>query len=623
MSSRQTLYRGLQAVVLGVCFLLHLPLSFFGNISSGLDPSWQVGLHLIHQQALRFGTEVVFTYGPLGFLSTRLPFDGVKPWLLGSDLLLFGSIAVLYCELFRRVRAWSGVALIAVISVCYSELSYFIDLSFCQLLLAVFFLLLHATGGRSYLLGLACLLAVSGFFIKMNTGLIGLGLMLCGCSILALHRRQQMRLYISAGVLMLILVFLGAWTLNVNLLAYVRTSLQLVDGYNDAMGFSPSGLGLAPYVWGGVGLSAFGLLVLGFHLPRLLADPPQLLAGLCVAVLNFILFKQAFVRADAHVYIFYNYITAILGIGFLFLKGRQRWCLLPVLLLAISASLWIKRDSISLQRIPSRLAGSRDYFVELLDRSDASGRKHIHNQANFLSPQLRARIASRSVDILPWEIAYAFYEGLNYAPRPVIQSYAAYTPGLDQINAGYFLSDRAPEFALVGGYCIDGRYCFFEESKTKLALLRRYKLIARSRQDLLLKRRDLPLMMATREIRTGELAFGEQLELPQSGQFLMLELHPQYSWLGRLARFFYQPSELRMKFNLVNGLQRDYRVIKPMLEGGVFVGGLMETLSDLGHFFRRQPEDFRAFSNITLEANQRWQFNPTMTYRIYELSIAD
>jgi len=38
----------------------------------GLDPSWQTGLYLAAHEHLRFGPEVVYTYGPLGFLEFPL-----------------------------------------------------------------------------------------------------------------------------------------------------------------------------------------------------------------------------------------------------------------------------------------------------------------------------------------------------------------------------------------------------------------------------------------------------------------------------------------------------------------------------------------------------------------------
>jgi len=39
-----------------------------GNPSSGLDFSWTYGINLAAEQGLIFGREVLFSYGPFGYL---------------------------------------------------------------------------------------------------------------------------------------------------------------------------------------------------------------------------------------------------------------------------------------------------------------------------------------------------------------------------------------------------------------------------------------------------------------------------------------------------------------------------------------------------------------------------
>ena len=48
----------------------------FETPGPGVDASWNAGLAMAVEQGLHFGRDVVFTYGPLGFLSTPLPFVG-------------------------------------------------------------------------------------------------------------------------------------------------------------------------------------------------------------------------------------------------------------------------------------------------------------------------------------------------------------------------------------------------------------------------------------------------------------------------------------------------------------------------------------------------------------------
>src|SRR5919112_2457991 len=59
-----------------VVFVLSWPVASI-DAEAGLDPSWQIGLHQAVHQGLDFGPEMLFTYGPLGFLTQPIL---VWPW---------------------------------------------------------------------------------------------------------------------------------------------------------------------------------------------------------------------------------------------------------------------------------------------------------------------------------------------------------------------------------------------------------------------------------------------------------------------------------------------------------------------------------------------------------------
>lgn len=57
-----------------------------------LDPSWIVVLHLAFLDGLAFGQDIVFTYGPWGFVATRIYVPGTFGWLLLWWIVLAASI---------------------------------------------------------------------------------------------------------------------------------------------------------------------------------------------------------------------------------------------------------------------------------------------------------------------------------------------------------------------------------------------------------------------------------------------------------------------------------------------------------------------------------------------------
>jgi hypothetical protein len=65
----------------------------------GVDPSWTAGLAMATKEGLHFGTQVVFTYGPLGFL------DGLT-WYGDLAVLAFFYSAALYVG-FSVALVWA------------------------------------------------------------------------------------------------------------------------------------------------------------------------------------------------------------------------------------------------------------------------------------------------------------------------------------------------------------------------------------------------------------------------------------------------------------------------------------------------------------------------------------
>ncbi|GCL40117.1 hypothetical protein SR1949_52510 [Sphaerospermopsis reniformis] len=53
-------------ILTGYCFIIFLPLPYGINI--GLDPSWQYAISYASSEKLTYGKDIIFTYGPLGYL---------------------------------------------------------------------------------------------------------------------------------------------------------------------------------------------------------------------------------------------------------------------------------------------------------------------------------------------------------------------------------------------------------------------------------------------------------------------------------------------------------------------------------------------------------------------------
>jgi hypothetical protein len=68
----------------------------------GLDPSWKLGATFTHVQGLTYGDDIVFNYGPLGFVSA--PMVGGGRWFLLGIVGLAALAGIIAVSLFGSLR---------------------------------------------------------------------------------------------------------------------------------------------------------------------------------------------------------------------------------------------------------------------------------------------------------------------------------------------------------------------------------------------------------------------------------------------------------------------------------------------------------------------------------------
>jgi hypothetical protein len=141
----------------------------------------------------------------------------------------------------------------------------------------------------------------------------------------------------------------------------------------------------------------------------------------------------------------------------------------------------------------ARTFGSPDFFapVELFlgknDRLQAHQRFLRDFRNKFPLPAIKG-----SVDVYPSNQAIVLAHGLDYRPRPVIQSYSAQTPELAGLNAAFLRGDRAPENIFFEVKTIDGRFPSADDGLSWPELLTRYEVMERTGNFLRLQRRAKP-----------------------------------------------------------------------------------------------------------------------------------
>src|SRR5258706_13774741 len=112
------------------------------------DPAWCGVLTYAHQHHLQFGTQIVFTFGPFGFLIAPYFFGQPTGLLISVNLVLSFIIAFGLCLLAWRLNRWWRCVTIAAFVILMGILDPRADVAFAIGFSSWAFLCFRATGRR-------------------------------------------------------------------------------------------------------------------------------------------------------------------------------------------------------------------------------------------------------------------------------------------------------------------------------------------------------------------------------------------------------------------------------------------------------------------------------------------
>ena len=572
----------------------------FGKPDLCLDQSWHTALNLALERSLVFGDDFVFTYGPLGFLSTRTQI-GIDPiYLLLFDVFVIVNIIVI---LRYSWRVHPGATSIAI-SLLFCYLAPFGDTSFKLLVIMIFWLQLaiHRFGARFFVVPF--IVALVSFFIKLNTSFLAIFIFyLYFAGSILVHRKANAGQILLAA-LMPVSLLLCAYLLNVNLTAYTSTGLELIGKYNDAMNFI--GWQAAKYTLF-IAIAAITSLIVFFWLFwRDKTCWRRLTTLFTFGLVIFVLYKQSVVRADVyHLFTFFYFAPVIWLFYLLFHKPASPRANLIVatgsVLTVLIGVLPLRHSTEAGDFNPFR---SINYFSQLAIGTD--DREKIKIADSFKLPdEIRSIIGRRGVDIIPWNVDLIYFNDLNYRPRPVFQSYVAYSGALMELNRRMYEGPDAPEFIIFSDETVDGRYGFFDDMGAKVAIFEHYDVRSRfdfgNNEYLLLQRAPGGRRVAVGDPTNRTISMNQEYFVENSDMSYLAKINIDYSCLGNVSRVLYQPLSLQIVFTLTDGTVREHRAVVPILEGGVIINPLVETTADYELFFRGENEKLKKVRSFRLE----------------------
>ena len=561
------------STALFIWYLLFYVLLPIPAVRPGLDESWRAFLTWAFEHGKQFGTEVIFTYGPWGFLLEPRGTASIYPWQVLGRLVLAiaGSSGIVLLGLSwirSAMRRWIWAAVIVIIaepSVLVPVLLFLgtipsgVEFRWKRPVLMLI----------AFAAGLAACTKFSCFLLVAT--LMPLMVMRKGLAIIA---------SITGASFLLFWVVAGQGVSNLS--AFVSQSIEIARGYSSAMVTG------RPWIELLLALLVCGLPLLQFA--RRIMPPVSFERLGCfgwLAACELLIFRHSLIRNDpSHLYMALVGVGVPIGILLIPLQGGtsrvwpSKWTAVYSILLlgALAGTLSLTRGAV--------WAGTT-VFLESFRLYPVYARE----LPSLLARNRPVPVDAGSIDVFPGELSYAIRNGLPLRNRPVIQAYSAYTKSLCETNAAFLEGQNAPEAIYFALAAIDDHYPTMEDSLAWRSLLTHYAPSSVADGYLVLKHRERPTGYELRPILDRSIRTDESLDVPGvPGGLVWAELQVQRTFMGRLLDLLYRKEKMVLRVETARRTL-DFRLLDETTAGGFLLSPWVSSQISMLEIF--QPESHR------------------------------
>ncbi|MGH8289915.1 MAG: hypothetical protein ACREV7_12975 [Steroidobacteraceae bacterium] len=567
-----------------------------------LDTSWAWMMGYALQHHLQWGKSVVFTYGPLGFLTHSYFYSDHTLWALAATARLTSWFAfgLAFACILRRLapdnrpsrRTPAAVAIGWTIGATFLHLS-----AQCAVLGVLLLVLAMAEEDRAAVTvesALSGALLALGALIKATALIVSLFALLVYPALWWYTGRRQRALSSSLlPLLSFLLAFCALWSLASqsfsHLPDYIRGTWEIVRGYTPAMSITGLGIQIISAL---LILALFAGALMGFHVGGRKVRVAQclLLGGVA-----FWAWKEGFTRQDwgyvLHPMTFYGIVLVIASAGTVLVSQEKSRYLTVCIYGAYAVALWCSIQGHPTQRLS--YVSVRDNYERYLTLISSQSRRVAEQRSQGLAIQRQFSLRNdvlnavghASVNVIPSSLMIVQGYDMHLVASPVIQTYSVYTPYLDQMNASQIWDGRSADKVVYNYSSAGGRYPTFDEPATFRALLTCYRTEYAGSPYAVLSHVTCGSvgMSAAEEPQEG--AFGSWIVVPRQASYAAIGVHT--TLIGHVMNVFFKADYVRILFRLADGsVKGPYRFIYPVAGDGLFVR----------YFIGRQSEAVRLFS---------------------------
>lgn len=582
------LARTIVAVLTGLLIVL-LQVNINPGFGSAVDDGWQHVLTWGISHGAQWGTQLVFTYGPLGFLMPGVAFDPATYWptLILQHIFAIATALLVVVNL-RALPLGAGVALLlATIVLGWSwSTSSALMIVYPLAMLTLERAVRRGTmaRGRIHLL-VAALAAYASLLplIKFSTFPLWLAWLPLGA---VLTWRSYDRVlpitFVLVSVAIPIIAWLACGQQLANLPRFVSNSWHMAVHYGAAMQGDPT----EPVS----DLVALGATLFGIACTTVLAwrernITQRIVVCAMVGVTLSLAYRAGATRADAaHLMIVWSMcawcaplLAGMLGEESPARSGRNSVSIFVLALLALSLpAISGAYPSDILRQMYSghqtfayasqRIAAIR-HPIQTYNRELA---RWTSDRNALQLPGISHSIGKDSADVLMNAQSVLLANSLNYRPRPVFQSYSAYSDHLARMNSDFLQSRDAPDWIILKWESIDNRFPTSDDARALVRLLQDYHPL-RSEGDFLLFRRNAINHKPFGEGQRFNIPIGFRTDTPvppAPGHAWFARIDVGLTAYGKLRTLLFREPTLAVEVKLRDGTRHRYNLVRGVAESG-------------------------------------------------------
>ncbi len=599
-------------------------------LAPGLDSSWMFALNYFAEKGMKFGKDLAWTYGPLGFLMVPLKVgSNLEIGVTFQSLVWVIFVAVLFHLVYKN--RFSNLQLFC----------FFLFLSggswawawprrwdyFACFVILFFLCLAKEADKKWYLFYLAAAsLSTVLIFIKLSSALLAMSSMALFTLVAWMFDRNKF--FLSAAISFIgipvafILIYLLYNPSPVDLIYYLKYGFEITSGYSGGMSESEENIEI---LWAILFIFIFLFMALKLYRWKESSFPLSILFALPL----FIAFKHGFVRQPPHVTTFFSFSLVIFGLTLLFTSTKRLKDKKFVLLIALIILSWtfvVASHKGAFQRSFLERVAGLSAFKDVKTAANLSERtRKIEGyfadrlSESKLPPAFSKKIGQEKVGLFTWELTYAAANHLNYVPFPIFQTYSAYTSTLDLADASHLEDpEKAPRFILMAWSTMDQRHPLIDGPGMWISLYKWYDLEEGNDSMLLLKRRGGGRFSKLRFINREDHSLLDKVRVPSSQHPIVAKISIDLNLLGRLSKIFFRIPEVYMAgMTDLGGVA--FKVMPDVLRDGVLINYIPTNLRETDSFIRRNMVEDRVL-NFRIYGEGTKFLSGKMSVEFYEIN---